>query len=123
MPGMRGLTIMVVTADPERFRGALTLACSHAALRARVRVYCHERAVSLLRSDSGPADPPDLFEHGLPDRSALLALAMESGVGIIACQTGLDLCGVAIGDVVPGVEAGGMMGVVATLGEDRLVTI
>lgn len=102
---MRGLTLIVATGDPERFRAALTLAAASAALGARTRVYCHESAVALLARP----DP-------------LLATAMETGAAIIACQTGLADAGLEAGDLPVGVETGGLVGLLADLGDDRLTT-
>ncbi len=125
MPTMSGLTVIVATADPERFRAAMTLATAQAALGGRVRVYCHERAVALLCT--APDDDGDgaaaLAAAGLPDRPALIAMAIDGGVALIACQTGLALVGLEIEDLAGGVEAGGMVGLLASLGDDRLTTI
>ena len=97
---MRGLTIVVASADPARLDAALTLANAHAALGGRARVYLHDSAVTA-------AMPPDLY-----------AAAVELGVMFVACQTALDTHGV----VLPrDLEGGGMIGLVADLGEDRLV--
>ncbi|KQM93121.1 hypothetical protein ASE70_14735 [Sphingomonas sp. Leaf22] len=111
---MRGLTVVVVAPDPDRFRAALTLACAAAALGGRTRVYLHEGAVALLAMDgSAPA--------GLPNLTELRAVAIESGVELIACQTGLALAGLAADDAM--VAAGGMIDLLATLADDRLVTL
>jgi peroxiredoxin family protein len=99
---MRGLTIVVVGADPARFDAALTLANAQAALGGRVRVYLHDAAVTL-----GMA-------------GALGDAARELGVAFIACQTALDTHDVALAD---GVSGGGMVGLVADLGDDRLVVV
>ncbi|WP_326524802.1 DsrE family protein [Sphingomonas sp.] len=99
---MRGLTIIVAGDDPARFDAALTLANAQAALGGRVRLYLHDRAVTLALA--GP----------------LAEAARELGVQVIACQTALDTHGAALP---PGAEGGGMIGLLADLGEDRLVTI
>lgn len=106
MPVMRGLTLLVATGDAERFRTALTLAAAHAALGGRTRVYFHEGAVRLLAS-----------------RIGLIDMAIESGASLIACQTGLADAGLTVGDLPEGTETGGLVGILADLGEDRLVTV
>ena len=118
---MSGLTIIIATADPGRFRAAMTLATAQAALGGRVRVYCHERAVALLRV-APDSEAPALAAAGLPDRPALIAMAIDGGVALIACQTGLALERLGIEDLPAGVEAGGMVGLLASLGDDRLAT-
>ena len=102
MPGMRGLTVVVTTADPDRWRAALMLASAEAALGGRARVYCHEAAVTLLA------------------RSELVDTALELGVALIACQTGLAARDLALPAFA---EAGGLVSLLAELGEDRLVTV
>lgn len=121
MSSMRGLTLIVATGDAERFRAALTIASAHAALGGRTRVYCHEASVELLaRTDE---DVTTLHAKGLPDRATLIATAVESGVAITACQTGLALAGLVESDLPAGVETGGLVGLLATIGDDRLDTI
>ena len=111
---MRGLTIIVAGPDLDRFRAALTMACAAAALGGRARVYLHERAVTLLAARaSAPA--------GLPDLPQLRAIANDSGVELIACQTGLALSGLSAEQA--NVAAGGMIDRLATLADDRLVTV
>ena len=107
---MRGLTILVPTADPARFRAALTLAAAHAALGGRTRLFLHEGAVALLR----PAGA---------ELAHLIATATESGAILVACQTGLARAGLAETDLPAGAETGGLIGLLATLDEDRLDTV
>ncbi len=124
MRPVNGLAVIITTPDPVRFRAGLTLALAQSALGGRVRVYCHEASVALLAS--APRDDDDcaaLASAGLPDRQGLIAMALASGITLIACQTGLAMSGLSIEALVPGVEAGGMMGLLADLDDDRLVTI
>ncbi len=109
---MRGLTIVVAGADTDRLRAALTMACAAAALGGRARVYLHEAAVGAFATDaSGPAGQPTLGE--------LRTIAADSSVEIVACQSGLALAGVTADDL--GVGGGGMIELLASLGDDRLV--
>lgn len=121
---MNGLTIILVTANAARMRAALTMALSVAALDGRARVYCHERAVTLLvptlRADDYPAETE---KHGLPDRLALLSMAIDQRVELWACQTGLAMTGLSMDALVPGAQAGGMMALFSTLTRDELVTL
>lgn len=116
---MRGLTLIVATGDAERFRAALTLAAANAALGGRTRVFCHERAAALLAAKADP-QAAELRAAGLPDLPSLIETTTACGVVLIACQTGLALAGLAEGDLPAGAETGGMVGLLAALGEDRL---
>lgn len=121
---MTGLTVIVTTPDPVRFRAGVTLAIAQRALGGRVRLYCHEASVVLL--EQAPRDDDDsaaLSAAGLPDRQELIAMAQASGVTLIVCQTGIAMMGLAMDDLAAGVEAGGMMGLLADLGDDRLVAV
>lgn len=122
MSDMRGLTIIAATADGERFRAALSLACAHAALGGGVRLYCHEAAVALLVPGTDPGDDARVAK-GLATRAQLLAEALDSGVTLIACQTGLAAEGIAFDTLAAGVEPGGLVSLLAELGDDRLVTL
>ena len=106
MPVMRGLTLLIATADPARLRVALTLASANAALGGRTRVYFHEEAVPLLAT----GDP-------------LIATAIETGATLIACQTGLAAAKLSADELPAGVETGGLIGLLADLGGDRLDTV
>jgi len=116
---MRGLTVLIATAELDRARAALTLACAQAALGGRVRAYFHEGAVALLLPSN--AGDPRLAAAGIPAWPELVETARASDVALIVCQTGLALAGLAHDALVPGTEAGGLIGLLASLGEDRLL--
>ncbi|MFW2829684.1 peroxiredoxin [Sphingomonas sp. ID0503] len=116
---MTGLAIIVATADPARFHAALSIAAANAALGGRTRVYLHADAVALA---AAPASPDDArYEAaGLPTLAQLLADALDLGVTLLACQTGLALSGVILPDHI---EAGGLVSFLGDLGEDRLLAL
>lgn len=120
MPGMRGLTILVATADTSRFRAALATAAAAAALGERARVFLHEDAVALL-VEKPDADAARLASAGAPTQQQLLEIARESGVALIVCQTGLALAGLSMETLPADTQAGGLVSLLATLGEDRLL--
>lgn len=117
---MRGLTLLVATDDHVRFRAALSLACAQSALGGRVRVFCQETAVSLLVDRPDP-DRATLAAQGLPDLGQLVAAAGEMGVALMACQTGLSAASLSTQCLYATVEPSGLVGVLATLDDDRLV--
>lgn len=117
---MRGLTILVPSPDRTRFRAALALACAQAALGGRVRLFCQEEAVELLLDRPDP-NSAALAASGLPGIPHLLETARETQVALIACQTGLAALKQQVSDLAKGVEMGGLVGLLATLGDDQLV--
>lgn len=102
MPGLRGLTVIVATGEAERFACAVELAASWAALGGKARLFCRGGAVMRL-------DDPALIE------------ALAGGVTVIACQTGLAEHGIDLTAHDPRIAGGGMVSLLAELGEDRLV--
>ena len=117
---MRGLTILVATADPARFHAALSLAAAQAALGGTARIYLHGEAVALLR---GSAENEAAPAAGVPTLSQLREEGTALGVRIIACQTGLTIADLDLQDAGEGVEAGGLLTLLAELGEDRLLAL
>lgn len=104
MPSMRGLSVILTAGDPERLGAALALAAAAAALGGRARLYFHDQAVQLLAD----ADLSPAFDHD---------------VSVIACQTGLAEANLDLSALDPRIEAGGMVSLLAALGDDRLVTL
>lgn len=117
---MQGLTILIPVADRARFRAALSLACAQAALGGRVRIFCQEEAATLL-VDTPDIDETALSARGLPTIPTLIATAREIGVELLVCQTGLAAASLTIDGLYASVEAGGLVGILATLGDDRLI--
>ncbi len=104
--------ILLLSEDAVRGRAALSIALAESARGKTVTLFAQERAVALLAAAPRNDDETTaLAAAGLPDRRAMLAMAVESGVALIACQTGLAITGLALDDLVPGVSAGGLMGV------------
>lgn len=117
---MRGLTIIVATPDSARFHAALSIAAAAAATGAAVRVYLHADAVALAAGGQAHPDEARFTAGGLPTLDQLRADALAMGVRLIACQTGLAMEGRILPD---NTEAGGLVSLMASLGDDRLVTI
>lgn len=96
-----------MTADAERFRGALMLAAAQAALGGEAALFLQLDAVTLLRAPvSAPRDDAH-SRAGMPGLAALLAEAMALGVAVSACQSGLALAEISAEELPDGVEAGG----------------
>jgi predicted peroxiredoxin len=121
MPRLRGLTIVVAEASPPRFRTALTLASAQAVLGGQARIFLDGGAVALLRPPVRDDADPACRAAGMPTLAELLDEALGMGVAISACQSGLALTGTDAATLDPRIEFGGMIGLVQTLGEDRLV--
>ena len=116
---MRGLTVVV--AEPHRLRIALELAAAQAALGGRARVFCQSEAVAALAPPMRAPHDADFSAAGLPTLAALFEEALGLGVELIACQSGLTLMGVEPDVLDPRIGYAGLVSLMRTLGEDRLV--
>ena len=118
---MRGVTVILAEAAPARLRAALSLASAVAAVGGRARVFLHEDAVTLFAAPlASPADPRR-SATGLPTLSQLFEEALAMPVEVIVCQSGLAMTGMDAGQLDPRITTGGLIAVVATAGDDRLV--
>jgi len=118
---MPGLTILVVTADPERLHAALAFAAAAAAMGDRARMHLHEGAVALLREPLSAPKDGDRRAAGLPALGNLWEEALALGVAISLCQSGLALHGLRLDGLDPRLDAIGPVGLLSGLGEDRLL--
>ena len=122
MPTMRGLTIIVTGNDPEKLYSALSVAVAHAACGGDARLFCEGLAVTALHTIEATHDRQRM-ENGLPTLTELRKESCTLGVRLVACQGGMALAGLEIDELGSGVEAGGLTSVIASLGDDRLVTL
>lgn len=120
---MRALRIVVMTADAERLRGALVLATAHAALGGEAGLFLQLDAVTLLQP---PLVAPEDDAHrsaGLPTLAELLAEALDMGVALIACQSGLALSGLSADALPTGAEVGGPLSFLQQIDADTRLLI
>ncbi|RHW16283.1 hypothetical protein D1610_16400 [Sphingomonas gilva] len=120
---MSGITIILIRDDPPALRAALTIVTATAALGQRGRIYLHEAAVAMLCRPIADAADADYRAKGLPDLAGLFEVALSMGVTLIACQTGLALGDHDAEALDPRVETGGLVGLIASLGDDRLIAL
>jgi predicted peroxiredoxin len=120
---MRGLTIVVADISSERFRSSLNMALAQAALGGSARIFLDGEAVSIIREPIAGWEDDAYEEAGLPTLPKLYAEALDAGVRIILCQSGLAMTGAEPRDYDARVEFGGMVSLMAELGEDRLVAV
>ena len=110
------LLLIVMAQDAERLRGALTLACAEAALGGVAGVFLQLDAVALLKPPLAAPNDAAHVAQGLPGLATLVGDALDLGVGIIVCQSGLALAGLDVRALDPRVETGGPVGVLAACG-------
>lgn len=120
MRAVSGLTIVLADPSARRLRTALTMALAAQALGGRARIFLDAEAVPLLATPLAEGDAA-FAAAGLPSTALMLDEALVAGVRIILCQTGLALAGLTADALDPRFDYGGMVGIVADLGDDRLV--
>lgn len=121
---MRGLKIIVLTADAERFRGALTVAAAHAAMGGEAALFLQLDAVSLLLAPRMAPRDEAHRDAGLPPLAALMDDALALGVGMLVCQSGLDLAGLTADQLGSGILASGPVAFLQQVKEDdRLMLV
>lgn len=120
---MRGLTIILATPDFDRLRSAFRLTATQAALGGAARLFLDGPSARLLISPI--TAPDDAFQEsaGQPTLAQLYETALELGVAILVCQSGLALAGVGAHRLDPRIEVGGLTSVMARLADDRLVAL
>lgn len=118
---MRGLTIIVATADPARLHAALSLAAAQAALDRPARLFLQNEAVALLKQPIAAPQDARYSAAGVPTLAQLLGEAAALGVVVTACQTGLVLAGITAADLPDGIETGGLVELLARSGDSQVV--
>lgn len=120
---VRGLTIIVADMSSERFRAALSIAATQAALGERARIFLQGEAVSVLRPPVQGMEDDRHEDAGLPALEVLFEEALSLGVEIIACQSGLLLTNSDAQMFDKRVQFGGLVSVMQGLGDDRLIAV
>jgi len=87
------LALMLVTADPARLRAALALARAEVALGSAARIFIQGEAAPLLRPPVSAPQDAAWEAAGEPSLARLLDEALDDGVEISLCQSGLAMAG------------------------------
>ena len=122
MPDMQGLNIIVAAAEERRLYAALETGMAAAALGQRVRIFLQGEAAALLRDPVSFDGDAARKAVGQPDLARLIEEALAMEIGLIVCQSGMALAGMAATELVPHVRAAGLVSFLADAGAgDRLL--
>jgi predicted peroxiredoxin len=120
---MRATHIILAGEQDERFWSALSLACTLAAQETPTRLFLSGAAVMLAAEDYEAAGDSERSRAGVPTVAELLDSAIDLGVGLHACQTGMALLGLEVTDLREDVRPDGLMAFLADVDdEDRLLS-
>lgn len=117
---MRGLILLVATGDPERLHAALALAAASAASGRNTSVHLHELAVGLLAAPLSAGNDVRRKAVGLPTLAQIFEEALDLGVGVSVCQSGLALHDLSLDRLDARIDIRGPVSVLTT-DEERLV--
>ena len=129
MPGMRksmkqqSLALIFAEANYARLHGGLSLALAAAALGRHVRLFFQGEAVCALQVERRWAGDKAYKAGGLPLLPDLLDQAIGLGLPIMACESGIHLCGLSAPGLISGVETGGLVAFLADAREDELLFV
>ncbi|MBT2186657.1 DsrE family protein [Sphingobium nicotianae] len=87
------LALVLVSADPVRLRAALAFARAEVALGSEARIFLQGEAAALLRPPISAPQDAAWRAAGEPGLADLLDEALDDGVAISLCQSGLALAG------------------------------
>ncbi|AUW59809.1 peroxiredoxin [Sphingobium sp. SCG-1] len=120
---MRRLKIVLLTADPERLRGALAAAAAHVALGGDADIFLQMDAAALVSSTPAPRDAAHTAA-GMPTLTALMTEALALGVKLTACQSGLTLTAIDARSLDPRIAISGTVAFLQSVGDtDRLLFV
>lgn len=117
----RGLALVLAEGSHARLHAALTLACAAAALGRPVRLFFHGEAVAALQPGRRWGGDATYVAAGLPKLCELLESSLDLGVRVMACQSGLQLCGLTPASLDDRIEPAGMIAFLADAQGDDLV--
>lgn len=109
------LAILVVSDDPARLRTALTLARTEIALGSTTQIFLQGEAAALLRNPVTSPRDADWLAVGEPSLAILLDEALDDGVAISLCQSGLALAGIDAGELDPRLTFSGPVAFLAAI--------
>lgn len=120
--GRPPLALILAGTDPARLRAALVLARCEIALGGSARLFLQGEAVMMLRPPITASQDEAWRAVGEPPLAVLITEALEDGVLLSACQSGLAMAGMTATDLPPGVLLSGPITFLAAVGtETRLL--
>lgn len=118
------LALLLVSADAARLRAALTIGRAEIALGGAARIFLQGAAAALLKPPVSDPKDADWVTVGEPALARLLDEALDDGVTIMICQSGLAMAGIDAQDLDRRIEVTGPISFLAQAGpEMRLLTL
>lgn len=118
------LALLLVSADPARLRAGLTIGRAEIALGGTASIFLQGEAAGVLKPPI--ADPRDAAwtAAGEPTLAALLDEALDDGVAVSLCQSGLAMAGIDAAKLDPRIALTGPIAFLSDVpGEMRLLAL
>ncbi|MPT49128.1 MAG: peroxiredoxin [Sphingobium sp.] len=110
--------------DAERLRAGLMLALAQQALGREVRIFLQMDAAALLAPPISAPKDARYQQAGLPSLVALIEEALDGGLPIFACQSGLEIAEINAASIDPHIIISGLVSFMAGVtGQDQLLTV
>lgn len=119
----QGLAIIFSDSNHGRLHAGLSLACAASALGRPVQLFFHGESVAALEQHRKWCGDETYSAAGIPTIMDMISTARELGIEMMACTTGLHLCGLTANQLPDGVEAAGMVAFLASAQECELVLV
>ena len=118
------LALILVSPDHARLRAALALARAEVALGSEARLFMQGEAAFLLRTPITAPQDEAWRAAGEPSLAELLDEALDDGVEISLCQSGLALAGLSAEQIDRRIELSGPVAFLAAAGAQiRLLSL
>ncbi len=118
------LALLLVGDDPARLRAGLTFGRAEVALGGTARLFLQGAAAALLRPPVADPRDADWLAAGEPDLASLLDAALDDGVAVSLCQSGLAMAGMDARTLDKRIALTGPIAFLADAGPDvRLLTL
>lgn len=123
MTAEEGLALIVADLGHARLHAGLSLAATAAAAGRTVRIFCHAEGVALMQPGRVWQEDAAYQSAGLPTIADLLETALDLGVAVMVCQSGLALMNLSAADLPVQIEGGGLLGFLERARGSRLVLV
>ncbi len=118
------VALLVIGPDPVRLRAALALARAEVALGSEARLFLQGEAVQLLRPPIVAPQDEAWRKAGEPGLAGLIDAALDDGVAISLCQSGMAMAGLTADQIDRRIEISGPIAFLAAAGPQiRVLTL
>lgn len=113
-PAPHSIDILLASTEAGKFIAALEFAMAHMALGHQARMFLQGEAAALLKLPLSAPNDTARTAAGFPDLAGIVAEAVDMGLSLIVCQSGLLMAGLTPDHIWQGAEIGGLISFIAS---------